>query len=62
MLVATYGFDRQYGVNRRAAIGAVRNAIRGYSGHCYESYPGLIADRSERENLALDQASGDQVE
>jgi hypothetical protein len=54
MLVATYGFDRRYGVNRRAAIGAVRNAIRGYSGHCYESYPGLIADRSERESLALD--------
>jgi hypothetical protein len=54
MLVARHGFDRRYGVSRRAAVGAVRNAIRGYSGYSYESYPGLIADRSERENLALD--------
>jgi hypothetical protein len=57
MLVARYGFDHQYGVSRRAAVGAVRNAIRGYSGHCYESYPGLIADSSERKSLALDHNS-----
>ena len=54
MLVARHGIDRQYGVNRRAAIRAVRNAIGGCSGHCYEPYAGLIEDRSEREQLALD--------
>ena len=54
MLVTRHGFDHRYGVNRETAIDAVRNAIRGYSGGCYDPYPGLIADRSERENLALD--------
>ena len=54
MLVAKHGLDRRYGVTKRAAVSAVRNAIRGYSGYCYEAYPGLIADRSERKNLALD--------
>lgn len=54
MLVARHDFDRQYGVSRETAIDAVRNAIRGYSGGCHDPYPGLIADRSERENLALD--------
>ena len=52
-LVARHGFDHRYGVNWRAAIGAVRNAIRGYSGPYYDPYQGLIADVSEREDLAL---------
>ena len=52
-LVAGHRFDHRYGVSRRTAIAAVRNAIRGYSGNCYEPYQGLIEDRSERENLAL---------
>lgn len=52
-LVVRHAFDRRYGVSRRTAIAAVRNAIRGHSGHFYESYEGLIADRSEREHLAL---------
>lgn len=51
--VARHGFDRRYGVSQPAAITAVRTAIRGYSGRCYESYPGLIADKSEGENLAF---------
>jgi len=51
-LVALHKFDHRYGVIRQAAIAAVRNAIRGYSGRHHESYRGLIADRSERENLA----------
>ena len=54
MLVAKHGFEQRYGVSRLAVIGAVRNAIRGYSGYCYKSYPGLLTDRSEREKLALD--------
>lgn len=53
-LVARHDVDGRYGVSRRAAVGAVRNAIRGYAGQCYEPYPGLIPDRSERESLALD--------
>jgi len=53
-LVVRHGFDRRYGVSQRTAVAAVRNAIRGYSGYCCEAYQGLIADRSERENLALD--------
>ena len=52
-LMARHGFDRRYGVNRQVAIHAIRNAIRGYSGQCHEPYQGLIADRSERENLAF---------
>ena len=52
-LVTKHGFDRRYGVGRQVAIDAVRNAIRGYSGHCHEHYLGLIADRSEREFLAF---------
>jgi hypothetical protein len=52
-LVARHGFDRRHGVSRRTAVGAVRNAIGGYSGLCYEPYQGLIGDRTERENLAL---------
>jgi hypothetical protein len=52
-LVVTHGFDHCYGVSRQAAIAAVRNAIRGYSGRYYETYPGLIADRSERDKLAF---------
>jgi len=52
-LVAGHGFDHRYGASRRTAIAAVRNAIRGCSGLCYEPYQGLIGDRSERENLAL---------
>lgn len=52
-LVDRYGFDGRYGVGRQVAINAVRNAIRGHSGYCYEPYHGLIADRSEREKLAL---------
>ena len=51
-LVAGHKFDHRYGVSRQAAIAAVRNAIRGYSGRYHESYRGLIADRSEREDLA----------
>jgi hypothetical protein len=51
-LVTKYRFDQRYGVGREVAISAVRNAIRGYSGHCHESYNGLIDDKSERENLA----------
>ena len=52
-LVIRHGFDHRYGVSRRTAVAAVRVAIRGYSGNCYEPYQGLIEDRSERENLAL---------
>lgn len=52
-LVARYGFGPRYGVGLRVALSAVRNAIRGYSGYFYEPYDGLIADRSERENLAF---------
>ena len=52
-LVAAHRFDHRYGVSRQAAIAAVRNAIRGYSGRYHETYQGLIADRSEREDLAL---------
>ena len=52
-LMDRYGFDRRYGVGREVAIDAVRNAIRGYSGYGHEAYDGLIADRSEREDLAL---------
>lgn len=52
-LVSRHRFDHRYGVSRQAAIAAVRNAIRGYSGNGYESYQGLVADRSEREDLAL---------
>jgi hypothetical protein len=52
-LVARHGFDHRYGVNWRAVIGAVRNAIRGYSGPYYDPYQGLIANVSEREDLAL---------
>jgi len=54
MLVAKHEVDRRYGVTKRAAVSAVRNAIRGYSGYYHEAYPGLIVDKSERENLALD--------
>lgn len=53
-LVAMHGFDHRYGVSRRTATAAVRNAIRGYSGYGHETYEGLIADRTERESLALD--------
>jgi hypothetical protein len=52
-LVVRHGLDQRYGVSLRTATAAVRNAIRGYSGHGYESYQGLIADRFERANLAL---------
>jgi hypothetical protein len=52
-LAVGYGFDRRYAVGRQVAIDAVRNAIRGYSGHCHEHYNGLISDRSERETLAF---------
>jgi hypothetical protein len=52
-LVAIHGFEHCYGVSRNIAIDAVRSAIRGYSGYYYEPYQGLIADRSERESLAL---------
>jgi hypothetical protein len=52
-IVAMHEFDRRYEVSRRVAVNAVRNAIRGYFGCCYEPYHGLIADRSERENLAI---------
>ena len=52
-LVARHGFVHRYAVSRRAAINAVRNAIRGYSGPFYEPYHGLVADSAERENLAL---------
>ena len=52
-LVAGHKFDHRYGVSRQAAIAAVRNAIRGYSGNRYEPYQGLIEDRSELEALAL---------
>ena len=53
VLVAKYGFDHLYGIRRRTAISAVRNAIRGYFGHCHEPYAGLIADKSEQRFLAL---------
>ena len=52
-LVARYAFDVRYGVGRQVAIDAVRNALRGYAGHCHDPYQGLLADRSEREDLAL---------
>jgi hypothetical protein len=52
-LVAKYGFDRQYEIGPQVASSAVRNALRGYSGYCHAHYDGLIADKSERENLAF---------
>ena len=52
-LVAGHKFDHRYGGSRQAAVAAVRNAIRGYSGRYHETYQGLIADRSERESVAL---------
>jgi hypothetical protein len=52
-MVAAHEFDRRYGVSRPAAIGAVRNAIRGYFGPYHEHYDGLIADRPERERLTV---------
>jgi len=54
MLAAKHEVDSRYGVTKLAAASAVRNAIRGYSGYYHAAYPGLIADKSERENLALD--------
>jgi len=51
-LVARHKIDHLYGVGREVAIHAVRNAIRGYAGHCHEPYDGLINDKSEREYLA----------
>jgi hypothetical protein len=45
--------DQRYGVSPQMAVDAVRNAIRGYSGHFYDLYQGLVADKSEREDLAL---------
>jgi hypothetical protein len=52
-LVAKYGFDIRYGINRRTAISAVRHALCGYSGWLTEPYEGLISERSEQEQLAL---------
>jgi hypothetical protein len=52
-LVSKHKFDSRYGVRRQVAIDAVRNAIRGYYGHCHEHYEGLISDRSERQYLAV---------
>ena len=52
-LVDRHGLDAHYGVSRRAAVAAVRNALRGYSGPFYQPYEGLISDRSERTTLAL---------
>ena len=52
-MVDAHDFDRRYGVSRPAAIGAVRNAIRGYFGPYHERYDGLIADRPERKRLAV---------
>jgi hypothetical protein len=52
-LVTRHGLDRRYGVSRQVAIYAVRDAICGYSGPYCEPYQGLVADRSERECLAL---------
>jgi hypothetical protein len=52
-LVARHGFDHRYGIGWRAAMDAVRTALRGYSGHLHGPYKGLIADGSEREDLAL---------
>ena len=52
-VVAIHGFDHRYGVSRSIAVHAVRSALRGYGGYFYEPYQGLIADRSERETLAL---------
>jgi hypothetical protein len=52
-LVDQYELDVRYGVSRRAAVAAVRNAIRGYDGYFHHSYEGLISDHSERTNLAL---------
>lgn len=52
-IAAKYGLDDRYGVSRQTAIYAVRHAIRGYSGDLYRPYQGLVADSSERENLAL---------
>jgi hypothetical protein len=52
-LVAQYGFNYRYGVSLQMASYAVRNAIRGYCGHYYNPYRGLIEDKSERESLAI---------
>ncbi len=52
-LVEIHELDQLYEVSQLTAISAVRNAIRGYAGLLYEQYPGLLADRSERESLAL---------
>ena len=52
-LMASHEFDRRYRVSRQVAINAVRNALRGCSGYCHESYDGLIVDRPEREDLAF---------
>jgi hypothetical protein len=52
-LVDHYGLDSRYGVSPRAAVAAVRNALRGYAGYFHDSYEGLISDQSERANLAL---------
>ena len=52
-LVTMYKFDWRYKVGRRTAIAAVRKAICGCVGHCYEPYQGLIVDKSERDRLAI---------
>lgn len=52
-LVDRHGLEAHYRVTRRAAIAAVRNAIRGYSGPFHQSYEGLISDYLERASLAL---------
>ena len=49
-LVATVRIRSSVWSEPAVAIDAVRNAIRGYSGHYYEPYRGLIEDRSERES------------
>ena len=52
-LVDQYELDARFGVTRRSAVAAVRNAIRGYEGYFHDSYEGLISDKLERANLAL---------
>ena len=52
-LVARYEFNLRYGVSLQVANYAVRNAIRGYRGHYFDPYQGLIEDNSERESLAV---------
>ncbi len=52
-LVDRHELDRRYDVSRRAAVAAVRNALRGYAGYFHDSYEGLISDQSERARLAL---------